>query len=399
MSIRAYVHPATLGIFAHVTRVRGTRALRGHRRTAGTAEEIVRAGLERCWSGRYLTASPGHYRQFWTRDTGFAARSLVRLGDPWPERLASSLEWAISIWRRRGTHVTTTINPIVRWPVDIFDYGVDSLPFLVSSLRALGPTGDALARANGAWLASEVEHFVDRVIDPETGLVRSDRHFSAHRDTFRNSSTAYANTMVAMLARDIAETGWGPDLLSRHFGGDSGDTAAGGGASADWGALLRRHFWTGDRFRDRIGHDGTSGEAIVFPFFTGVVDDLEMQRVALSALRADGFTSPYPLRFSIVHELERIVPINRLTSADYQTTTTWTSLGSMYLSLLAQVDPEKAKRDLHAMRMLIERDGVFWEVLNDRGLPWRSGNRVSISDVSMLWSAILLETLGQLPAN
>lgn len=391
MSIRAYVHPATLGIFAHVTRVRGTRALRGHRRHAGTAEEIVRAGLERCWSGRYLTASPGHYRHFWTRDTGFAAKALVRLGDPWPERLASSLDWAISIWRRRGSHVTTTINPVVRWPVDIFDYGVDSLPFLVSSLRALGPTGEALARVHGAWLANEVEDYVDRVVDSETGLVRSDRHFSAHRDTFRNSSTAYANTMVAMLARDIAATGWGPDLLSRHFGGDVGD-----GRTGDWGALLRRHFWAGDRFRDRLGHDGTSGEAIVFPFFTGVVDDHDMQRAALSALRADGFTSPYPLRFSIVHELERIVPINRLTSADYQTTTTWTSLGSMYLSLLAQVDQPAAERDLHSMRTLIERDGVFWEVLNDRGNPWRSRNRVSISDVSMLWSAILLETLGGL---
>jgi len=372
-------------MFAHATRVRGTRALRGHRRDAGTAEEIVRLGLERCWSGRYLTASPGHYRQFWTRDTGFAAASLVRLGDPWPERLASSLDWAISIWRRRGSHVTTTINPVLGWPVDIFDYGVDSLPFLVSSLRALGPTGDALAQDNGEWLAKEVEHFVDRVVDPATGLVRSDKHFSAHRDTFRNSSNAYANTMVAMLARDVAETGWGPDRLSRHFGGD-------------WGSLLKRHFWTGDRFRDRMGHAGTSGEANILPFFTGVIDDLEMQRAALSALRADGFTTPYPLRFSIIQELDRIVPINRLASPDYQTTTTWTSLGSMYLSLLAEVDPAAAERDLDAMRTLIERDGVFWEVLNDRGNAWRSRNRVSISDVSMLWSAILLERLGQLTA-
>ena len=49
--------------------------------------------------------------------------------------------------------------------------------------------------------------------------------------------------MVAMLARDVAETGWGPDRLSRHFGR---------GAEPDWGSLLKRHFWTGDRFRDRM---------------------------------------------------------------------------------------------------------------------------------------------------
>jgi hypothetical protein len=383
VSIRAFFHPATLGIGAHSARVRVTRAVRGHRRYPGTAEAIVRAGLERCWSDSYLTASPGHYRQFWTRDTGFAAAALVRLGDPWPDRLASSLDWAMSIWRRRRAHVTTTINPLARWPVDIFDYGVDSLPWLLSSMRSLGPAGDELARIHETWIAAEVEHFVGRVVDPETGLVRSDRHFSAHRDTFRNSSTAYANTMVAMLARDVAETGWGPDLLSRHFGGD-------------WGSLLRHHFWLGDRFRDRLGCDDTSGEANILPFFTGVIDDHDMQRAALSVLRADGFATPYPLRFSIVHEIERMVPINRLQSADYQTTTTWTSLGSMYLSLLAEVDPAAAARDLAAMQALIERDGVFWEVLNERGNAWRSGNRVSVSDVSMLWSAILLDMLQSL---
>jgi hypothetical protein len=45
------------------------------------------------------------------------------------------------------------------------------------------------------------------------------------------------------------------------------------------------------------------------------------------------------------------------------------------------------------MRRLIERDGTFWEVLDARGRPWRSGSRLSVSDTSMLWGAILLATL------
>ena len=44
------------------------------------------------------------------------------------------------------------------------------------------------------------------------------------------------------------------------------------------------------------------------------------------------------------------------------------------------------------MRRLIERDGTFWEVLDARGRPWRSRSGFSVSDVSMLWGAILLET-------
>lgn len=374
--------------------------------------EILRAGLEDCWSGEYLTASPGTYRQFWTRDTGFAAGSLVRLGGPWPERLLSSLAWAIDVWRDRGTHASTTISPLLRWPIDVFDYGVDSLPLLLASLRALTTSTEAgiaarteaLVDANAGWIAGEVEHFVDRVVDPWTGLVRSDRTFSAHRDTFKNGSTAYANAMVALLARTVAETGWAPDLLSRHFvrmaptgirGGDD-DAAPDSGNSKlgqDWGSLLRRHFWLGDRFRDRLGTDETSGEANVWPFFAGVVDDHEMLAAALGTLRREGYATPYPLRFETVHRTDRLVHAYRLWSADYQTTTSWTSLGSIYLSLLREVDSAGACVELDRMRALIERDGTLWEVLDGEGRPWRSRSRLSASDVSMLWGAILLEQL------
>jgi hypothetical protein len=389
---------------AHVASVRIRRALRGHRREAGTAAEILRAGLEACWSGRYLTASPGHYRQVWTRDTGFAAPALVRLGEPHGERLLKTLAWAIDVWRRRGSHVTTTINPLLRWPVDIFDYGVDSLPLLLASLRSLAvkqstaSAAAALAHEHRVWIAAEVEHFVDEVVDPDTGLVRSDRHYSAHRDTFRYGATAYANTMVALLGRTVADTGWGPDLLSRHFGRSGGGSPAGGssdagGTAPDWSSLLRRHFWLGDRFRDRLGSDETSGEANVWPFFAGVVEDGEMRARALATLQREGYASPYPLRFQAKHGPEGMLLVFRIYSSDYQTTTAWTSLGSIYLSLLREVDPAAAAVELERMQRLIERDGTFWEVLDDRGEGWRSRSRLSVSDHSMLWGAILLETL------
>jgi hypothetical protein len=391
----AFLHPALIGMGLHVASVRVRRAVLGHRRYPGNAEAILRAGLEDCWSGEYLTASPGHYRQFWMRDTGFAAGALVRLGGPWPGRLLSSLAWAMATWQRRGSHVTTTINPLLRWPVDIFDYGVDSLPMLLASLEALAGSDDAevaagaraLAREHRDWIEVEVRYFVDRVVDQRTGLVRSDRHFSAHRDTFLNGSTAYANTMVAVLARTVAATGWGPDLLSRHFEG-SGESR-----SRDWGFLLRRHFWTRHRLRDRLGTDETSGEANVVPFWAGVIDDPAILAAALETLRAEGYTEPHPLRFTAAHSDDGLLPAYRLWSADYQTTTSWTSLGSMYLALRQRVDPVAASVQLDWTRALIEQHGTFWEVLDGRGRPWRSRSGFSVSDVSMLWGAILLETL------
>jgi hypothetical protein len=421
----------------HVASARARRALLGHRRHAGTAEEILRAGLEDCWSGEYLTASPGHYRQFWTRDTGFAAPSLVALGGPWPARLQSSLAWAMGVWADRRSHVTTTINPLFRWPVDIFDYGVDSLPLLLASLQALASSPDAavadrtraLADERLGWIASEVEHFVNVVVDPATGLVRTDRAFSAHRDTFRNGSTAYANAMVALLGRVVVETGWAPDLLSHHFVssdafvfpnsgtdphappampvaapeiGHASDPQTNAQASNDhgpnavafdWGLLLRHHFWLGDRFRDRLGTDETSGEANVWPFHLRLIDDEAMLTAALETLGREGFTAPYPLRFEANHRADGLLLAYRLWSADYQTTTSWTSLGSIYLELLRRVHPVAAHGELDRMRALIKRDGTFWEVLDGAGRPWRSRSRLSVSDVSMLWGAILLETL------
>ena len=372
-----------------VAAVRGRRALRGHRRFEGTAEDILRAGLEACWTGEFLTASPGTYRHFWTRDLGFAAPALMRLGDPWPARVASSLAWALDAWRRRGSHVTTTINPLLRWPVDVFDYGVDSLPWLVASLRASGASGPA--RKHADWLAVEVEHYVEQVVDPATGLVRGDRHLSAHRDTFRNGSTAYGNAMVAMLGRDIVETGWGTDLLSRHFLAADGTTEG----SPDWSRRLREHFWLGDRFRDRIGTDATSGEANVWPFQLGLIDDRSMLTAALGTLRREGYTTPYPLKFEVDHRTDGQLWAFRLWSPDYQTTTSWTSLGSVYLSLLREVDRGAAAVQIGRMRELIERDGTFWEVLDSRGRPWRSASGLSISDSSMLWGAILLDLLAR----
>jgi hypothetical protein len=197
--------------------------------------------------------------------------------------------------------------------------------------------------------------------------------------------------MVALLGRTVAETGWGPDLLSRHFEDGSGGARSRG--VTDWGSLLRRHFWLGDRFRDQPGTDETSGEANVWPFFTGLVDDREMQAGALATLRRDGYTAPYPLRFQASHSPAGMLLVYRLYSPDYQTTTSWTSLGSIFLSLLREVDATAAGAALDRMRQLIERHGTFWEVLDARGEPWRSRSRLSVSDVSMLWGAILLETL------
>jgi hypothetical protein len=375
MGLAAWFAPSMLPVYVHTLLVRARRHARGHTRHPGDTTAIIRACIEACWNGRTFTASPGHFDMFWTRDLCFSAASLVRLGEG--ERVRASLAYALDTWTRRRSHVTTTINYRDR-PADVFEYGVDSLPLFLAALQAAA--AEDLVERYREWLADEVAWFTRRVVDPATGLVRSDRTYSAHRDTVVNRSTAYGNTMVALLAKILVETGWLETPLERHFDGDHA-------------RLLRAHFWAGDRFRDSLGDDTVSGEANVWPFFTGVVWDAQMLATALAYLEANGFCDPFPLRYDTIRRPAREVWFTRHVLPDYQGATVWTSLGAIYLQLLRSVDPAAATREIDRYRAWIERDGTYWEVLDGRGRPWVSPRRLFIGEEAMLWSAIFLDVL------
>lgn len=383
MALAPWIAPAVLAEYVHNAGVRLRRHRRGHTRHPGSAAEIVAACIEACWNGRTFTASPGHFDMFWTRDLSFSAPSLVRLGHR--ERVHASLAYALETWTKRRRHITTTIHYFDR-PGDVFEYGVDSLPLFVAALRAVGAT-DLVIRHRD-WLAAEVEHFYAQVIDPSSGLVRSDRKFSAHRDTVVNRSNAYGNTMVALLAKTLAETGWVDSPLERHFYGD-------------YGRLLMEHFWVDDHFRDALGDETVSGEANIWPFYTGVVADPTVIAPALAFLDGHGFCDPYPLRYETSRRPEREVWLTRHVLPDYQGSTVWTSLGAMYLQVLRTVDPVLEARERQRYIDWIERDGTFWEVMDGRGQNWVSPRWIMIGEESMLWSAIFLDILehaGHAPA-
>jgi hypothetical protein len=312
---------------------------------------------------------------FWTRDLSFSVPSLLRLGHG--ERVRASLAYAFEVWAKRRSHITTTIHYFDR-PGDVFEYGVDSLPLFLAALRAADAVD--LVERHRPWLEAEIAHYYATVVDPTTGLVRSDRKFSAHRDTVVNRSNAFGNTMVALLAKTIAETGWFASPFEKHFEGD-------------YGRLLIEHFWDGDHFRDALGDETVSGEANIWPFYTGVIGDPDVVAAALAHLHANGFCDPYPLRYETSRRPEREVWLTRHVLPDYQGSTVWTSLGAMYLQVLRTVNPSLAATETARYVEWIERDGTFWEVMNAHGQNWVSPRWVMIGEESMLWSAIFLDAL------
>ncbi|CAN5564243.1 hypothetical protein BH20CHL7_BH20CHL7_00750 [soil metagenome] len=375
MAIAPWIAPAVLATYVHNAGIRLRRQFRGHTRHPGDAAAIIEACVEACWNGRTFTASPGHFDMFWTRDLSFSVPSLLRLGHG--ERVHASLEYGLDVWTRRRSDITTTIHYFDR-PGDVFEYGVDSLPLFMAALRSADATD--LVERHRPWLERQVAHFHDLVVDPATGLVRNDRKFSAHRDTVVNRSNAFGNTMVALLARTIEETGWFDSPFERHFDGD-------------YGRLLMEHFWVEDHFRDALRDETVSGEANIWPFYAGVITEPAVIAPALAYLDANGFCDPYPLRYETSRRPEREVWLTRHVLPDYQGSTVWTSLGSMYLQVLRTVDPELAATGTARYVDWIQRDGTFWEVMDHRGQNWVSPRWIMIGEESLLWSAIFLDHL------
>ena len=362
---------------ASATRVM-RRRLRGPRRFTGDAAAVCHAVVDACWSNDHFCASAGHFRQAWTRDLGFAAPALTRLGHG--QRLHTSLAWMLDTWRPRG-QVTTTIMGH-RLPRDVWTFGVDSLPLLLHSLRAA--EADDLIALHHAWLGREVERYARIVIDPATGLVRDDRAFSTHRDTVRSRSNAYANAMVLLLDRHLRETGWFP-------------------SPAPDGAVDRfvAAFWRGDHFVDRPDRDEVTGDATVVPFFFGVVPDELGLGPALGAAADAGLTRPLPLRYAARPDRTAEDPITRLFVPDYQGRAIWTSLGAMYLHLLQRSDPAAARSVVDDYRRLVERDGTVREVYEGRDpslRPYRGRLGIFVADEAMLWAAILAEAFESAPS-
>ena len=117
MAIAPWFAPPVLAEYVHNAGVRLRRQFRGHTRHEGDAPAIIGACIERCWNGRTFTASPGHFDMFWTRDLSFSAPSLVRVDEG--ARVTTSLAYALQVWTRRRSHITTTIHYFDR-PGDVF---------------------------------------------------------------------------------------------------------------------------------------------------------------------------------------------------------------------------------------------------------------------------------------
>ena len=329
----------------------------------GTAEEICRKIISDCWNKRhnYLQASNGHFCEFYTRDFGFCTEALMKLG--YEDKVHATLKYALSRFSRKG-RITTAITPDGK-PFDFPYQAVESLPFIVHSLRLAGAK-DLLDQFSGL-LANDIKRYFEEIFDRKTCLVRADRHFSSMRDYAKRRSATYDNCMLAMLKDDLEQL---------NFYNPFHDY--------DIKAAIKQNLWNEKYFYDDLRKENiVTGDANVFPFWTGVFNSRSKFKSCLEAMQRAKLDRPFPLRYSSRHASNLIFLDNFVSG--YEDTTVWTHLGMCFLDVIKELRKSELRPYLEQYARIIEQNRNFLEVFDESGKPFQT--RFYYSDEGMVWAS------------
>ncbi|MBT4650933.1 hypothetical protein HOC13_00220 [Candidatus Woesearchaeota archaeon] len=327
---------------------------------SGNAKEICDQIVKECWNGRFFQTSVGNFPQFWTRDFGWCCKSLLSLGHK-PE-VHQTLRYALNRFME-AKDITTTVTPGGK----AFDFpcmSIDSLPYLIHSIKISGFPYYSYKK----FLNLQIKKFFNEVVDPVTGLVNPEKHFSSMKDFSIRKSSCYDNVMVGLLAKDL-----GVMKLNNPF------------AKYDYQELIERHFWNGKYFYDDLSKkEYVAGDANLFPFVMGVIRDKSKLFSVLKTLHKEGLDYPFPLKYTLSRKDVKFVS-QEFFLRDYESNSIWTHMGPLYIKLIKEVSPSLAKEYKEKYGALVEEHGNYLEVFSNKGKPF--GTPFYYCDRGMLWAA------------
>lgn len=349
---------------------------KGIKKYKGSSAEICRSIIRDCWNAdhQYFQASAGHFCEFWTRDFAWCIMPLIRLG--YKEKVLKTLEYAMNIFEKHS-QITTTINPKQK-PFDFPYYAIDSVPYFIYCLQSADAY--ALVKKHKDFLNTQIEDFFERVIDEKTGLVRKDRHFSSMKDYAKRKSSCYGNVMAALLRDSINHINKNEKLLDNPLNG------------YDYKKLIKKHFWTGAYFLDDLsGLKYPTGDANVFPFLYGLFNDKNMLKSCIRTIQQHKLDDPFPLKYTESGSQEHKMISLEFLAPDYERDTIWMHMGSLYIGLVREIDPELANKYISQYAGIIETCRNYPELFKKNKKPYTS--LLYHADESMLWAAIYLDII------
>ena len=338
--------------------------LNGFKKYDGNAEQICSQIVKDCWNGRYFQVSNGHYCEFYSRDFGICVDSLLKLG--YKKEVRKTLEYALNIYsKHNGIYVA--ISP-KGFPFNFPDvYSPDSVALFFRSLRV--SSCNDLIKKYKDFLNNEVKRFYDAVLDKNTGLVKRKTHFSGMRDYFIRDSSCYDNIMVALLNDELKKIKILDNPLEDY----------------DCKKIIKDNFWAGSYFLDDLsGSKHITGDANVFPFWTGVFNDGNMLKSTINKIRSSGLDSPFPIKYISGKSKENTIFIEFLVP-DWEKNNVWPMMGPLFIQLVKSIDKEKAKEYIMSYTKIIEKYHNYLEIYTVDSKPYKS--LFYCADESLLWAA------------
>ncbi len=343
---------------------------KGLNRYPGSPEQILRLIVTDCWNGKYFMTSAGHFCEFWMRDFAWCIEPLIRMG--YKKECDQTIRYALNIYSKKKA-ITTTISPR-GIPSDFPYYSPDSLAYMIRCLRILNDK--SLVTHYKDFLNKEIKKFSDIVMDKDKGIVKEGLKLSSIKDYALRSSSCYNNTMAAMLAKEIE---YYPELENPL-------------SSYDIKKNIKKHFWKEDHFVDDLSGLGLiSGDANIFPFWTGVFKEKAMIKQSLSRIQKEGLDKPFPLKYNNKRSKDDKMFWMEIFVKGYERDSIWAHTGMIYLQLLKDADNKKAVLQIEEYKKKVAEHGTFLEVYTSDGRPFETF--FYYSDEAMLWSAMLLDMI------
>src|SRR3989338_1030367 len=341
------MHPLHISEGLRIFRHSLKRKLKGHRRYNGSAEEICRQIINDCWNGAFFQTSAGHFSQFYARDFGWCAESLIKLG--YKNEVEKTMDYALSVFEK-NRKITTTITPSGK-AVDIFTYSPDSLAFVLRTLALL--KSKKLVEKYKGFLNEEIKKF-SKIID-KNGLVKKDRHFSSIKDYSKRKSSCYDNVMVFIVNESLKKI----KILENPL------------KNLDFRKTIMQNFWTGSYFLDDLsGNRHISGDANIFPFWAGVFSSKKMIKSAISKMQECNLDKPLPLKYTS-EKVRTRMHFQEIFVKNYEQDTIWAHMGPIFIDVVSKIDKKKAKKYLEAFDSNMEPyKSPFYH--SDEGMLWAS---------------------------
>lgn len=352
--------------------------------------------------------SAGHFGELYVRNFGIFYSAMVdpRFGfsqNDWINREKVTLQTValdLELLRQSGREYTsfTPISPHGYVGVNIYQSPSDSLFAVLWTLHALTDNtfisnifpgtspeytlqtvdaGKKLFAKYNKNLSSAVDQYLTEIIDPKTGIIKTNIYLSSARDQIMRQSSFYDNVVAWGTARMATSSGLAitcPAIIQKNGACDFDN----------WKQKIITAFWDD---KDGIFLDDLSKESIKNHVYSGdafIVTSAQfldlnnpkeksMLEKEIAYVQKNNLDKPFPLRYAIKDQPDKLYFFDKYFATSYMGESIWSHWGMEYIKtliLLSKDNPiyiEQAKNALNKYTQNIQTYGGYPELYDKYG--------------------------------